>query len=116
MEILRKVWRLLSMEGRKTAQSHKPEVGRESMDAFRRASSIVCPGAAGALGSEAGLHRWEVPGREVSPRATARTQMSNEIPGGRSRRVTVGLEFRTFPLLILRGQRCYEKIPDKRLG
>lgn len=57
MEVLRKAWRLLSMESRKAAQSHKPEVGRESMDAFRRASSIVCPGAAGALGSGAGSHR-----------------------------------------------------------
>lgn len=42
--------------------------------------------------------------------------MGKGMPGGRRRRVTVGLKFRTFPLLILRRQRCYEKIPDERLG
>lgn len=87
MEVLRKAWRLLSMEGRKTTQSYKPEVGRESMDTFRRASSIVWPGAAGALRSETGLHRWEVPGREVSPRAAARAQWAMEslgVEAGRS--------------------------------
>lgn len=32
---------MLSGGGREIAQSHKPEVGGESKDAFRRASSIV---------------------------------------------------------------------------
>ena len=32
---------MLSGGGRETAQSHKSEVGRESKDAFRRASSIL---------------------------------------------------------------------------
>ena len=38
---MRKAVSLLSGGGRETAQSHKSEVGRESKDAFRRASSIL---------------------------------------------------------------------------